>query len=136
MLRQSSSGAATGFSRITGIAALGFALTIVLANVIMTPAGLPLTGAGIGEVNAFFGTEGEVVAVASALTPAAWLLATLFGAATLTPLVIDRTGPLGLLGLVGWLMWVVWIVAYGVTLIRLNRSRDPATSVPGADRPE
>ncbi|MGS2644638.1 hypothetical protein [Streptosporangium sp. LJ11] len=61
------------FSRITGIAALGFAITIVLANAIMVPAGLPLTGAEIGEVNAFFGTEGEVVTIASALTPAAWL---------------------------------------------------------------
>ncbi|MFF3442757.1 hypothetical protein [Streptosporangium sp. NPDC002721] len=234
MLRQSSGGASPGFSRITGIAALGFAATIVLANAIMVPAGLPLTGAEVGEVGAFFGTEGEVVAVASALTPAAWLLATLFGAgavsalrcserdrgeawsllgftglalqnvtfaaviairlaltstaggdgatagsapggvtgglwalhdalftlngtflalallglsvaglraglvrpwhgtlglasaallfgsATLTPLVVDHAGPLGLLGLAGWLMWVVWIVAYGVTLIRLN----------------
>jgi hypothetical protein len=218
--------ATMGFSRITGIAALGFALTIVLANAIMVPAGLPLTGAEIGEVTAFFGTEGDIVAIASALTPAAWLLATLFGAgaltalrrsergrgeawsllgftglalqnatfaavvatrlaltstaardsattaglwvlhdalftlngtflalallglsvaglraalirpwhgalglasaallfgsATLTPLVIDHAGPLGLLGLAGWLMWVAWIVAYGITLIRLN----------------
>jgi hypothetical protein len=218
--------ATMGFSRITGIAALGFAITIVLANAIMVPAGLPLTGAEIGEVTAFFGAEGDVVAIASALTPAAWLLATVFGAgavsalrrfergrgeawslvgftglalqnatfaaviatrlaltstaardsattaglwvlhdalftlngtflalallglsvaglraalirpwhgalglasaallfgsATLTPLVIDHAGPLGLLGLVGWLMWVAWIVAYGITLIRLN----------------
>jgi hypothetical protein len=215
-----------GFSRITGIAALGFAVAIVLANVIMVPAGLPLTGAEISEVTAFFGTKSDVVAIASALTPTAWLLATLFGAgavaalrrserdrgeawsllgftglalqnatfaaviatrlaltsttahdsattgglwalhdalftlngtflalaliglsvaglraglirpwhgtlglvsaallfgsATLTPLVIDHTGPLGLLGLVGWLMWVTWIIAYGITLIRLN----------------
>ncbi|WP_440067089.1 hypothetical protein [Streptosporangium sp. OZ121] len=240
MLRKSHGEAALGFPRITGLAALGFAGTIVLANVIMVPAGLPLTGAEIGEVDAFFGTQGDVVAIASALTPAAWLLATLFGAgavsalrrfergrdeawsllgftglalqnvtfagviairlaltsttarrspatgglwvlhdalftlngtflalaliglsvaglraglirpwhgtvglvsaallfgsATLTPLVIDHTGPFGLLGLVGWLMWVVWIIAYGVTLIRLNRDRDPAASGPSADR--
>ncbi|WP_329080483.1 MULTISPECIES: hypothetical protein [unclassified Streptosporangium] len=226
MLRQSSGGTATDFSRITGVAAVGFAVTIVLANAIMVPAGLPVTGAGIGEVNAFFGTRSDIVAIASALTPTAWLLATLFGAgavsalrrsergrgeawsllgftglalqnvtfaaviairlaltstaardsattgglwvlhdalftlngtflalallglsvaglraglirpwhgtlglasaallfgsATLTPLVIDHAGPLGLLGLAGWLMWVVWIIAYGVTLIRLK----------------
>ncbi|MEV0753451.1 hypothetical protein [Streptosporangium sp. NPDC050280] len=226
MLRQTFGGAALGFSRITGIAALGFAGAIVLANAIMVPAGLPLTSAEIGEVNAFFGARGDAVAVASALTPAAWLLATLFGAgavsalrrserdrgeawsllgfaglalqnatfaaviairlaltstaapgnattgglwvlhdalftlngtflalaliglsvaglraglirpwhgtlgltaaallfgsATLTPLIIDHAGPLGLLGLAGWLMWVVWIIAYGLTLIRLN----------------
>ena len=74
------------FSRITGIAALGFAVTIVLANAIMVPAGLPLTGAEIGEVNAFFGTEGDIVAIASALTPSAWLLATLFGAGAVSAL--------------------------------------------------
>ncbi|WP_199432639.1 DUF4386 family protein [Qaidamihabitans albus] len=45
--------------------------------------------------------------------------ALLFGSATLAPLVIDHTGPLGLLGLAGWLMWVAWIVGYGITLIRL-----------------
>ncbi|MFC6082161.1 hypothetical protein [Sphaerisporangium aureirubrum] len=214
-----------GFTSITGLAAIGFAVTIVLANAIMLPAGLPLTGAGVGEVDAFFSTQSGVVGVASALTPTAWLLATLFGAgavsalrrserdrgeawslvgfaglalqnatfaavtatrlalssadgssatgglwalhdalftlngtflalaliglsvaglraglirpwhgglglvsaallfasATLTPLIIDHEGPLGLLGLVGWLLWVVWILAYGATLIRLNR---------------
>ncbi|MGC5011067.1 hypothetical protein ACLQ2R_09920 [Streptosporangium sp. DT93] len=226
MPRQSYAGSSPGFSRVTGVAALGFAVAIVLANAVMVPAGLPLTGAGIGEVDAFFGTEGDVVALASAITPAAWVLATLFGAgaaaalrrperergeawslvgftglalqnvtfagvvatrlalsataghdggvtrglwalhdalftlngtflalallglsvaglragvirswhgalglvsaallftsATLTPLIIDHAGPLGLLGLAGWSMWVVWILAYGVTLIRLN----------------
>ncbi|GAA1514635.1 hypothetical protein GCM10009677_54790 [Sphaerisporangium rubeum] len=217
-----------GFSAITGLAAIGFAVTIVSANLILVPGGLPLTGADIGRAEAFFATENGIVAVASALTPAAWLLATLFGAgavtalrrserdrgeawsligftglalqnatfaavtatrlamssataddipapsglwplhdalftlngtflalaliglsiaglraglirrwhgatglasatllftsATLTPLIIDHEGPLGLLGLVGWLLWVVWILAYGTTLIRLNRS--------------
>ena len=58
-----------GFSRIAGIAALGFAIVIVLANAIMVPAGLPLTGAEIGEVNAFFGTEGDIVAIAGVENP-------------------------------------------------------------------
>jgi hypothetical protein len=38
--------------------------------------------------------------------------------ATLTPLVIDHTGPLGLVGLTGWLMWVAWMATYGLVLIR------------------
>nr|WP_042180763.1 hypothetical protein [Kibdelosporangium sp. MJ126-NF4]CEL14570.1 hypothetical protein [Kibdelosporangium sp. MJ126-NF4]CTQ88935.1 hypothetical protein [Kibdelosporangium sp. MJ126-NF4] len=40
--------------------------------------------------------------------------------ATLTPLVIDEEGPLGLIGLTGWVIWVIWIGTYGVTLIRLR----------------
>jgi hypothetical protein len=47
------------------------------------------------------------------------LSAALLGtSATLTPLVIDHTGPLGLIGLTGWLMWVAWIATYGLVLIR------------------
>jgi hypothetical protein len=207
------------FSQVSGLAAIGFAGLIVLANLIMVPAGLPVTGTEIGEVVAFFSANSGVVGIASALTPAAWVLATLFGAgavvavwrserergeawsfvglaglilqngtfaavsairlalahdvtatglwalhdalftlngaflslaliglsisglrarlirpwhatsglvaavlllssATLTPLIIDHAGSLGLLGLVGWLIWVVWIVVYGVTLVR------------------
>ncbi|MEU6393894.1 2-oxoglutarate/malate transporter [Streptomyces sp. NPDC046939] len=218
-----------GFFRISGIAALGFALLIVMGNVIVVPAGLPRTGADPGAVDAFFSTKGDLVGISSLLTPAAWGLATLFGAgavralwqserarneawsllgfagiilqnaafsaviairlalastaadgteasvglwavhdalftlngtflalalvglsiggrhagiirvwhhvlglasavllftsATLTPLVIDHSGPFGLLGLTGWLLWVVWVVAYGIVLIRLERDR-------------
>ncbi|MGI5350684.1 2-oxoglutarate/malate transporter [Streptomyces sp. CA-250714] len=229
MIRQLPWSAAPSFSRISGIAALGFAFLIVMGNVIVVPAGLPRTGAAIGHVTAFFGAQSGPVGLGSALTPAAWVLATLFGAgavaalrrseqergeawsllgfagvllqnaafavviairlaiasttsddtsatlglwalhdavftlngtflalalvglsvggrraglirswhgtlgllsagllfasATLAPLVIDGTGPLGLLGLVGWLLWVVWIAAYGITLIRLDSAR-------------
>lgn len=217
-----------GFFRLSGIAALGFALLIVMGNVILVPAGLPRTGAGPDAVDAFFSTQGDLVGIGSVLTPAAWALATLFGAgavralwrseharneawsllgfaglvvqnaafagvvairlalastaedgrdasaqlwalhdalftlngtflalalvglsvggrhaglvmpwhhalglvsaallfssATLTPVVIDRTGPWGLLGLTGWLLWVAWLVAYGIALIRLDRN--------------
>lgn len=220
------------FARVCGLAALGFAIMIVLGNAIAVPAGLPRTGTEIREVIAFFSTKGDIVGIASALAPIAWVLATLFGAgavavlwrserdrgeawslvgfaglvlqnaafagvialrlalasttgrdstaaaglwalhdalftlngtflalaltglsigglradlirpwhgtlgllsatllfssATLTPLVIDHTGPLGLLGLVGWLMWVVWIVTYGITLLRLAPDRQPS----------
>jgi len=62
------------------------------------------------------------------------LSAALLGtSATLTPLVIDHTGPLGLIALAGWLMWVVWIAAYGLVLIR----RPPAGNhhLPAGDVP-
>ncbi|MFV0131856.1 2-oxoglutarate/malate transporter [Streptomyces sp. HMX87] len=231
MLRQPSQPgtSATGFPRISGIAALGFAFLIVMGNVIVVPAGLPRAGADRDAVDAFFSTQGDLVGIGSLLTPAAWALATLFGAgavrevwrseragteawallgfagiilqnaafagviairlalastaadgtgasvglwalhdalftlngtflalalvglstggrhagiirpwhhllglasaallftsATLTPLVIDHTGPWGFLGLAGWLLWVVWVVTYGIVLIRLGRDR-------------
>ncbi len=93
-----------GFSRIGGMAAIGFAAMIVLANVIMVPAGMPLTGAEIGEVTAFFATEGLAVGVGSALTPAAWILATFFGAGALAALwhsERERGEAWSLLGLAG-----------------------------------
>ncbi|WP_181019581.1 hypothetical protein [Nonomuraea typhae] len=99
-----SKSATMGFTRIGGIAAIGFATLIVLANVIMMPAGLPLTGAEIGEVTAFFATEDLTIGIGSALTPAAWILATLFGAGALTALwrsERDRREAWSLLGLAG-----------------------------------
>ncbi|SDG93559.1 hypothetical protein SAMN05421505_109173 [Sinosporangium album] len=214
------------FPRVAGVGAIAFAAAIVTGNLIAVPAGLPTVGTYIDKVDVFFETQGGVVGLASALTPLAWVFATLFGAgavavlrrhghadteawslvgfggilmqniafagiiavrlglaaaspygtagnavlwkfhdalftlngtflavalvglsvaglragltrpwhgvlgllsaalmfgsATLAPLVIDRSGPLGLLGLVGWLLWVVWIVAYGIVLIRLK----------------
>lgn len=44
--------------------------------------------------------------------------ALMFSSATLTPLIIDHAGPLGLIGLIGWLLWVVWLFGYGVILYR------------------
>ncbi|MFE3617769.1 hypothetical protein, partial [Streptomyces anulatus] len=46
-----------------------------------------------------------------------------FTAATITPLIIDHDGPLGLIGLSGWLLWAVWFVAYGVALVRTSEDR-------------
>ncbi len=68
------------FHRISGIAALGFAGAIVGMNLIMVPAGLPSVGAPDAEVVAWFGGHRDVVGIASVLGPAAWVLATLFGA--------------------------------------------------------
>ena len=72
--------AAMSFTRVSGFAGLGFAFLIVAGNLVLVPAGLPRTGAGIGEVDGFFRAHGDLVGIGSALTPAAWILATLFGA--------------------------------------------------------
>lgn len=77
---------APGFTRVGGLAALGFATIIVGVNLILTPAGMPAAGANPGEVAAFFRTHGGIVAVSSGLTPIAWVLATLFGAGAVATL--------------------------------------------------
>ncbi|MFC9876768.1 hypothetical protein [Nocardia salmonicida] len=46
-----------------------------------------------------------------------------FTAATITPSIIDHSGPLGLIGLSGWLLWTVWFIAYGVALLRTAGDR-------------
>lgn len=68
--------------------------------------GLTLAGLRSGLVRRWHGGLGLLSA------------ALLFTSATLTPLVTDHAGPLGLLGLTGWLLWVVWLVVYGISLAR------------------
>ncbi|MGI5506219.1 hypothetical protein [Lentzea sp. CA-135723] len=77
------------FPRLAGVAGIAFALLIVLANVVLVPAGLPATGAGAAEVVAFFSGHGTALAVASALMPTAWVAAVVFGAGVL---VRERNG--------------------------------------------
>jgi hypothetical protein len=75
-----------GFIQLGGWAAFGFAALILLANAITVPAGLPLPGASQEEVKTFYSTKSGIVAISSALTPLAWLFATVFGAAVLVVL--------------------------------------------------
>ena len=76
--------------KVSGLAGIGFAVVIVLPNVVLVPAGLPRTGADPGEVVTFFATAGDAVGIASTLGPVAWLLAVLFGAGAVAAL---RTYP-------------------------------------------
>ncbi|WP_067536576.1 hypothetical protein [Nocardia crassostreae] len=213
------------FTRIGGLAAIGFALIILGANLLLLPSDPPRTGAEIDTVAAYFTDHGDFSSATMAIVPLAWALATVFGAsavaacrsveyrtgsawalvgfaglllqngafalvvalrmaltatpdhtmqaiaglwtlhdaifglnstflalallglslagrgagllqpwhatlgliaaagqftsALLTPVLIDRGGPLTLIGLISWLMWVVWLIAYGLTLFRL-----------------
>jgi hypothetical protein len=70
----------TAFLRLAGLAAVGFAAAIVLANLILVPSGLPRTGADTADVTAFFAAHRAALGVATALMPTAWALAALFGA--------------------------------------------------------
>jgi hypothetical protein len=121
------------FARVSGFAALGFAFLIVAGNVILVPAGLPRTGAGIGEVDGFFRAHGDLVGLGSALTPAAWVLATLFGAGAVRVLwrsERDRSGAWALLGFAGLVLQNA--VFAGVIAIRLALASTAADGV-GAD---
>lgn len=110
----------SGFSRLGGMAAIGFAAMITLGNVIMVPAGMPLTGAEAGEVTEFFSTQGTAVGIGSALAPGAWILATLFGAGAFVALRRSEHGrgeAWSLLGLAGLVLQNVTFA--GVVAIRL-----------------
>ncbi|WP_280455749.1 hypothetical protein [Nocardia brasiliensis] len=223
-------GGAWSFTRFGGLGAIGFAALIVGANLVLEPAGMPVVGADIEEVNTFFTTESGAVGLSSSITPAAWCCVIVFGAATvatiwpreraagsawslvgfaglllqtaafvgvvairlalsattersgtaalwalhnalfvlngvfltvallglslggrraglirrwhatvgllaaaglfvsatLTPVIIDHAGPLALISLISWLLWVAWLVTYGVTLLRLTPTNQPA----------
>jgi hypothetical protein len=125
--------AAMDFARISGVAALGFALLVVAGNVVVVPAGLPRTGAGIAEVDGFFRAHGDLVGLGSALTPAAWVLATLFGAGAVRVLwrsERNRGEAWALLGFAGLVLQNA--VFTGVVAIRLALASTAADGI-GAD---
>ncbi len=108
------------FSRIGGLAAIGFAALILGTNLVLAPAGLPLLGDPIGEVTEFFDTDSDLVRGTSALTPLVWILATLFGAsvvAALWPAERARGEAWSLVGFAGLIMQNIMFA--GVTATRL-----------------
>ncbi|WP_280393780.1 hypothetical protein [Nocardia brasiliensis] len=75
-------GGAWSFTRFGGLGAIGFAALIVGANLVLEPAGMPVVGADIEEVNTFFTTESGAVGLSSSNTPAAWWCVLVLGAAS------------------------------------------------------
>lgn len=107
------------FVRLGGLAAIGFAVTIVLPNLVAVPAGLPSTGADPDQVGHFFGTRATILGLVSGLGPVAWLLATVFGAAAvaaLRPAERRRDEAWSLVGLAGLVLQNATFA--GVTAIR------------------
>lgn len=68
-----------------GTSVIAFATLIVGANLIAVSDGLPLPGADMADVGAFFGSS-PAAAVSSAFVPLAWLAATVFGASAVVRL--------------------------------------------------
>lgn len=81
----------TTSNRIAGVAAIAFASSIVAANVVLVPAGLPKTGSPLAEVTSFLASGRGAVGAATALGPIAWVAAVLFGAGVVTT--VRRRGP-------------------------------------------
>lgn len=110
--------------KLNGLAGVGFAATIVLANVVAVPAGLPVTGTDPGSVDAFFGSPPAALGVSSALTPLAWVLSTVFGAGVVAAM---RDEAWALVGFAGVLMQNATFA--GIVAVRLAL---PATGDRGA----
>lgn len=97
------------FDRLAGLAGLGFVLLLLVANVVLTAAGFPTPSeaADTGEITAVFATGAGALRLASALLPAAWLLATVFAAGVCAALWRSgraRAEAWALVGLAGVLM--------------------------------
>ncbi|MEU0203333.1 MULTISPECIES: hypothetical protein [unclassified Streptomyces] len=120
-------------ARVSGLAALGFAFLIVAGNVVLVPAGLPRTGTGVAEVEEFFRAHGDLVGVGSAVTPVAWVLATLFGAGAVRVLwrsERDRGEAWALFGFAGLVLQNA--VFAGVVAIRLALASTAADDIAAA----
>ena len=87
-------------TKVAGLSAVGFATMIVLANLLLFPAGPPLPGADAGTATEFFTSEAGIVGLTSALTPLAWVLAIVFGAGAVTALRGDAWALAGFAGLI------------------------------------
>lgn len=112
---------ASGFLRVSGFSAVGFAAIILLINLlVLVPAGMPTTGADIAVVTPFFATNSGVVALASIFLPVGWLLAVIFAAgahAAMQGSEGSRNDAWSLVGLAGVISQNLTIV--GVSAIRL-----------------
>jgi hypothetical protein len=111
--------------RVGGYAVIGFAAVILGVNVVAVSAGLPLPGAPLAEVGDFFGTS-DAVGWSSSLTPLAWLLATVFGAAAVVALWhAERVW--ALVGFAGVLLQNATFAALVATRLALASGGDTAT---------
>ncbi|MBG6105258.1 hypothetical protein IW249_005672 [Micromonospora vinacea] len=112
------------FHGLAGIAGIGFVIILIAANLLLTAAGFPTPSeaTSVDEITAVFAAESGALRMASALLPAAWLLATIFAVGVCVCLQRDqrsRTDPWSLVGLAGVLMQSVVFTAVEATRLAL-----------------
>ncbi|GAA1641636.1 hypothetical protein [Actinoplanes couchii] len=108
------------FSRVAGVAGLGFVAVLIVANLLLTVAGFPTPSeaVSVAEITAVYASGGGTLRLASALLPAAWLLATVFAVGVCLVLGRDARGrldPWAVVGLGGVLMQSVVFTAVEAT---------------------
>lgn len=118
---------AWSFPRIGGLAALGFAVGIVGANLILVPAGLPAVGADIDEADTFFTANSGQAGFAAGFMPFAWVCAIVFGAAAVAviwPRERAEGSAWSLVGLAGLLLQNATFVGVGAVRLALSATSD------------
>lgn len=113
------------FSRLAGLAGIGFVVILIAANLLLTAAGFPTPSeaASVDEIAAVFAAGSGSLNLASALLPTAWLLATIFAVGVCVRLRRDernRTDPWSLVGLAGVLMQSVVFTSVEATRLALT----------------
>ncbi|RKR86656.1 hypothetical protein BDK92_0904 [Micromonospora pisi] len=125
------------FTRLAGIAGMGFVVILIVANLLLTMAGFPTPSeaASLDEITTVFAAESGALRLASALLPMAWLLATVFAVGVCVCLRSDertRTNPWSLVGLAGVLMQsVVFTSVEATRLALISAAQDDGGSVAG-----
>ncbi|GIJ78741.1 hypothetical protein SAMN05443287_1165 [Micromonospora phaseoli] len=113
------------FSRLAGLAGIGFVAILIAANLLLTTAGFPTPSeaASIDEITTVFAAESGSLRLASALLPTAWFLATIFAVGVCVCLRRDahtRTDPWSLVGVAGVLMQSVVFTSVEATRLALT----------------
>lgn len=113
------------FLRLAGIAGIGFVVILITANLLLTAAGFPTPSEApsIDEITTVFAAGSGPLRLASALLPAAWLLATVFAVGVCGYLGRDERGrldPWSLVGLAGVLMQSVVFTSVEATRLALT----------------
>jgi hypothetical protein len=123
------------FTRITGLAGLGFVTVVVAANVASAAVGQPPdAGADPTEVATYLTEHPIPVGISLALPPLAWLLLAIFGAgafASIWPVEHDRGEAWSVVGLTGVVMLNLLFASVVATQIALTADAPAATALTG-----